>query len=242
MKTQKTLAQRLQAAFKKTGLEDGDIESIIKKPIVRQRIASLVKNNGLILPHEDPEEVAKTATIMGANFIGPREVCLTYNIQPTPRELAALERVPFSADLLGGVKETHVLVADIGRPLQQLLDGAGKRYRAKLQIEYGKNARTPTWILMRKEVLPDSLGKLPEAQRKLIPTGEEQMGYEILFYVLLTVYLVKGFRLLPLSLSRTVPAGEQVCVGLFNRLGIQTKSVWVGSKRKDLGMVTQVKI
>ena len=138
---------------------------------------------------------------MGKNFLGLDEASQYFKVQMTQESIEALKEIPFSEDVLMSCKDTHLLVADLGISLIDMLDILNKAETEQQKLlcqgspwskagpwiqseDFARLPDKPQWRLLRKTAVPNSLGKNWDEQQALLAKDEEvptgrQIGYAV---------------------------------------------------------------
>ncbi len=117
--------------------------------------------------------------IMGSSYFGLEECYAYYGIIPSKEQSASLMLVPYPADVLEAVKESHILVAmcpfvmyDIFKHIQKM--GNSAAYKLMIAQE-GTDVNSllsfsgkENWFLIRKNPVPGSLGKIYRRQMEML--------------------------------------------------------------------------
>ena len=108
----------------KLGLTLQDAQAVINDPKLRERVMMFWKNQGTMPGMEltvvETESQKQAREIFGSNFLGLPEVFKYFSTVFTEEQVNALARLPFSREQLESLKETHVLVADLGLSILQV--------------------------------------------------------------------------------------------------------------------------
>jgi len=132
--------------------------------------------------------------IMGINFLGTEEVTKHFGVHFTCEQLVEFQMIPFTESELEGCKNTHVLMA--GYPLTVL--GIKSRVPNYFFYPHGNawyiNDRLAKetivdlrWYLLRKDLIPGSVGATHDEQEKLL-NNNERVPYACEIIYLVTLY------------------------------------------------------
>ena len=184
---------------------------------------------------------AKAHEIMGENFFGIEEARKHFGLNPSKWQLAYMEEVPFSEEVLRACKDTHILVAYI--PIS-IVSVRAKTANIELpenhqhiffkQDWYDENAvgngeSELKWYLVLKTPVPDSKSKLWQAQKILVDSTktDEVPEANVMVYTIIGHFLETGVRLFENEHVRTntlCPRGGHVHVGPFFSVGFSVNS------------------
>jgi hypothetical protein len=160
--------------------------------------------------------------IMGNNFFGIKEAMDHFGIEPTKDELQALDRVPFSEDVLKECEDTHVLVAvffisilDIGEVIKLPFYS---NYIDKYKDQgFAQNKGKVIWCLIKKTPVHDSVNKTWTEQCALLSSHDEVPSAQIIVYSIIGYYLKFKKQLFENAWVRTFCAPSNCChVGVTN--------------------------
>lgn len=185
--------------------------------------------------------------IMGKNFLGREEVRRGYGIAFTDAQLDALGRIPYSEETLIASRDTHVLVAGAPLSLTEIRERAGGNFSAKdwYTPEPFANEKQVgvRWHLLRKELVPGSLGKA-YGEQCLLLTKEEEVPFACeMAYMVILYWLTHRERLLPDLYVRCrdqIAQGNSIDVGGFDARGFHIDSGWDGGRHNFLGLASSV--
>lgn len=190
--------------------------------------------------------------VMGKNFFGVEEAIRHFGINPrkNKRQIAKLHRVPFSKELLGFCKDTHILVAvfplsifDIWKIDDGLFDGLLNSRDEPLfkGPKHGENKGIVSWQLVCKTPLEDSASKDWDKQQRLVIGGGETPSSQVMAYTIIGHYMNTGERLFENTYVRTSCKGvfkNHVRVGFFNSKGLTINYGWDDLSESDLGLAS----
>jgi hypothetical protein len=216
-----------------------------------ERLAHLIKHKEP-MPEEPLSLTQEEARdIMGRNFLGTEEV-KKYFGELTSEQQEAFSIIPFPKETLESCKDTHILVADIGLSIMDLkkLEKCKGLFRDQTWYEkysFAKRTPEPSWRLIRKTSVENSLNKSWEEQQALLDhqTDEVPLTRQIIYTIILH-FLATGERLFRTSHVRTSDVdslGDHVSVGEFDKDGllvygwsdnIRISGICVASARKVL--------
>jgi hypothetical protein len=140
--------------------------------------------------------------IMGTHYFGVHHAVRHFQVEPTTFQKAGFSEIPFSAEELSAVSETHILMAVFplsiiglcGRVPQQFLYGrvgAPQPIQAPFVHEKGDSC----WWLIRKDIVPESFGRPWLHQRAAIPAGEEMLPAQVIVYAMAAYRFLTGNRM-----------------------------------------------
>jgi hypothetical protein len=191
-----------------------------------ERLAHLIKHKEpmpeepLFLTQEQARE------IMGRNFLGTKEVEEHFGELSLEQE-EALSIIPFSKETLEECKDTHILVADIGISIVDI--GKLESCKGLLYTDdwfetevFAKYTEQPSWRLVRKTPVENSLNKTWEEQQALLdPKTEETPLLRQVIYTTIFHFLVTGERLFKTLCVRIHDIdsedGDHIGVGFFGK-------------------------
>lgn len=184
--------------------------------------------------------------IMGPNFLGVSAAIRYFKIDPTTVEqLEALDKIPFSEEILRKCCDTHILVADFGLAINDI---AERVYPGILRHDgwwdyqnFVREFCEPCWCLIRKEPVPKSLNKRWQEQCKLISNNEEIPTARTLIYAIILNYLAKRERMFERCNVRTSSVcdnGDRVGLGIFDHNGIGIYFDWNDAESKHVGLAS----
>jgi hypothetical protein len=195
-----------------------------------ERLAHLIKHKEP-MPEEPiflTQEQARD--IMGRNFLGTEEV-KKYFGELSPEQEEALSIIPFSKETLEECKDTHILVADIGL---SIMDMVGlKNYKGLFHKNHWyKNylfsnlTQQSSWRLIQKTPVEDSFNKNWEEQQALLdPKNEKVPLARQVVYTMILRFLATGEWLFEkvhvrIRNSDADSVGVRVSVGYFDKGGL----------------------
>ncbi len=190
----------------------------------------------------DPVEQA--IDIMGSNFIGPEEVKQRSGLRFTAGQYKKLlTTMPFSADVLRSVRDTHVLIAVPAVSLMDLQGKLNNLFYSKRSPWYANESFAQTklkagWQLVRKTEVPNSRSKTWSEQQALL-TEELVPGSALVALTALMFHLERGERLFTDYYVRTSDVysdGYRVFVGHFDADGLYVYICWDDGHRDYLGL------
>src|SRR3989344_672423 len=142
--------------------------------------------------------------IMGGNFFGPKEAVDHFGVTYGTKERSDLGEIPFMAETLEEKKETHILIAAPAMCLLEFVErmhekGFGHLIRIPgtkfAEADYAISADAPSWRLVRKTPVPESLGKNPEKQKILLMSDEYVPSLKHIVFAIIGHYLATGVHL-----------------------------------------------
>src|SRR3989338_468758 len=237
---------RWVALFKKgrTDLEflKGLLEIIEKQK--EDTVMSDSKENTVLTPK-------KAREIMGENFFGVGDAIKYLNIDNPPRyNLAALEKIPFTKEVLRNLRNSHILVAVLPLSINEIIERVGKelfRFRfmfVNTDQRYMKACGEPGWELVLKTSVPGSTSKGFSDQLRLIDEEDEKVPTgSLMVYTIIGHYLATGKKLFKRSFFRSSSvrtssvddSSEKVIVGDFDSDGLFIGDTFA-SERSDFGL------
>jgi hypothetical protein len=146
-----------------------------------ERLAHLIKHKEP-MPEEPISLTQEEARdIMGRNFLGTKEVEEHFG-ELSPEQEEALTIIPFSKETLEECKDTHILVADIGLSIMDLkkLKKCKGLFHNQTWYEnesFAKLTQQPSWRLIRKTPVENSLNKSWEEQQSLLNHQTEEVPF-----------------------------------------------------------------
>jgi hypothetical protein len=204
-------------------------------PDVLNHIILLLKRFDYLTEHKEPmpekpisltqEEARK---IMDLNFLGTKEVEEHFG-ELSLEQQEALSIIPFSKETLEECKDTHILVADIGL---SIVDIGKLEYCKELFYDgisyfekqsFATDIEQPSWRLIRKTPVEDSIDKTWEGQQALLnPQTDEVPSARQVVYTITLHFCATGYQLFENFFVRTNdvdPNDNSVSIGQFNMLG-----------------------
>jgi len=228
------LLDKLEAAGLGSPLSQKVIDS--KDNELAKKLVRLIQNNGF----EPSTSQRRAREIMGKNMFGVEQAIEHFGANPSRQQLAILNEVPFSEEILAALKDTHVLVAvfpmsilDIrgkveGKGLFYVQDWYNRQAFAKDRGEVG-------WRLVRKTPVPDSTSKSWDEQQALLSKDDETPKAQVMVYTTIGHFLATGERLFErvyVRCSDLSSDGPRVYVGCFGAYGLFVSYYW-GDRRDD---------
>jgi len=176
--------------------------------------------------------------IMGVNMIDTADAIKCFEVNPSAEDLAVLEQIPFSEEVLRKCARTHALVADLGTSVMDVWSQHGKLFYYYMDSKdtpwYGngnenwaKKRDKPTWRLLGRTAVAGLFDKGYYAQKQLLNETEKVPEAREMVYMVIGNYLVTGEKLFSHRLVRTANlsgSGCRVIIGYFNDLGINISS------------------
>ncbi|MFH0814484.1 MAG: hypothetical protein V1902_00100 [Candidatus Falkowbacteria bacterium] len=129
-----------------------------KKSIIAtfRSFGSLPNLQGFVLePYKRTTAQVKLREIMGKNMFGIEDALMHFDAWATSGQIAALDEIPYSKNVLRECKETHVLIADFGLSIRDMWKMHRRlfRYRDKMPdapSEFLEKRAAPQWRLIAK--------------------------------------------------------------------------------------------
>jgi hypothetical protein len=238
------------------GLDGDDLQAPVDNVDFREALISFWKARGQldVAPVKESPSQQTARAIMGRNFLGIEDVQKRFDVTYTPEQLASLEQVPFTAEVLEECKDTHILFP--GYPItildirQRTKKKAKKVFYADRDAWYNdqKFAKDEEvglrWYLIRKDIVENSTSKTWDEQRKLLGPNEEVPQAAAVVYMIILYYLVTGIRLFERIYARcqdVTSFGSRVYVGRFGQGGLHVDSYWGDYRRSHIGLASSRK-
>lgn len=172
------------------------------------QVIALVQGDEFL--HRATCSLAEAALIMGSNFHGPAAVKKHFGI--TLGRNQQWKSVPFSADELHAVADTHVLVAAPAVSLMEVYGHASQAFYSKHNPWYGERRQRnafsdakiePGWYLIRKQEMPDSPRRNFAEQCGLVQPPDFVPEANLAAYAWVLHYLDSGERMFTRCWVRT---------------------------------------
>jgi hypothetical protein len=233
--------QRLWRAFRNNADEVAD--RLNTDPEFVGKVARFMISGG----YEPSESQILARVIMGRNFFGIEEAIKYFGVKATKQQLSDLGEIPFKKSVLESCKDTHILVAvfplsildihgvDKNLPDQTLL--YSMNWYKKLPFAADKGI--PTWQLVRKEPIPNSVWETLEGQLALLSKNEELPTAQIMVYTIIGHFLATDERLFEGIYVRCINVdsfGARVAVGDFDHRGLAITSYSDDYRGKSVGL------
>jgi hypothetical protein len=184
--------------------------------------------------------------IMGGNFFGIEDVSKHFGVTYGPEQLLAFVEVPFSEATLEECKDTHILFAGFPMNTLEIRAKAPKDPRTFYSHEKGWYNEEPfalnecvclRWYLMRKNAVPNSVGKDFPGQRAFLSQDEQVPRAVEFVYGIVLNFLAKKERLCLNIPTRCVDLdrdGMRVEVIFDPATGIRISNSWDDASAGDL--------
>ncbi|MDP1719338.1 MAG: hypothetical protein Q8L24_02855, partial [bacterium] len=182
--------------------------------------------------------------ILGPNFISPSDVMSKLGMKYSDKELKSLEKIPWSAELLQELRDTHILFPTA--PLS-ILETRAKSPAGLFHDQdwyngkgFAKSERPEVrWNLVRKQCVPGSTSKTYSQQLTLLSGNEENLSAVVLVQLMVIHYLMTGTKLFQWEKndgvrSSSVSDGYRVGVGFCR--GRLSVGGWYGGDGCDSGL------
>jgi putative methanogenesis marker protein 6 len=136
--------------------------------------------------------------IMGKNFFGLEEAVKYFGINPTPQQLTALSKIPFSEAMLKQSKDTHILVAVLPLSILEIRDKVDRKlfYNHETawynEQPFAKAHDEVSWRLVRKVPVKDSIPKDYQEQQALFSKDDEAPTAQVVVYTIIGQFLNTG--------------------------------------------------
>jgi hypothetical protein len=172
--------------------------------------------------------------ILGQDFISPKEVSDTRKVVFSPKKLKFLKKYVPSEEILIDMKENNGGLVPVRRSLPLLgfcninrsyfwLEGWYSEKEERKAFS-DKEKTTVGWLALRKDVFPDSFGKIWEKQSSLVPEGMTVPVSVKQIYFIITYQAVRKNNLFTDKWVRTSSinsCGHHVCVYFDSQRGIK---------------------
>lgn len=179
----------------------------------------------------------RACEIMGKNFLGIEETQKHFDFIFSNRQLAYMDEVPFSEEVLCECKKTHILVAYAPMSIAAICaKTASVKLPAKQHMfhkhdwdddddEKRNSVCALEWYLVRKTPVPRSAGKTWETQQKLLGLNDETPEAGVMVYTIIGHFLNTGERLFEKKFVRTRTFGSE---GYRVNIGFPVEGLHVG--------------
>jgi hypothetical protein len=222
-------------------------------PDVLNHIILLLKRFDYLTEHKEPmpeEPISLTQEqareIMGRNFLGTKEVEEHFGELSLEQE-EALSIIPFSKETLEECKDTHILVADIGLFILDIMKRENCKKLFSEGYEWCKNhpfasyTEQPSWRLIRKTTVEDSFDKTWKEQQTLLDhqIDEIPLARQVIYAIILHFFATgeRLFRNFYVRTSDVDSHGDHVNLGVFDGDGLRI-SLWYNSDHGHLGLAS----
>ena len=184
--------------------------------------------------------------IMGRNFLGTKEVEEHFG-KLTPEQQEALSIIPFSKETLEECKDTHILVADIGLSISDMI--RIKNCRRLLSNnswyedqDFAEFTYQPSWLLIRKTPVENSFNKTWKEQQTLLdPQTDEVPFVRQIIYTTFLYFLTTKERLFRTCDVRTLDVdsnGGHILIGYFGEDVLNISFFDDNAQRGDIGITS----
>ena len=167
-----------------------------------------------------------------------------FGVTYTPEQRVALEKVPFSADVLTACAETHILVPGFPLSLLGVRAKHANLFYTKTGGWYANQAFatdiqvSSSWHLLRMEPVPESFGKTWDEQTKLLLSDEEIPSSALVTFATMLHFGATKQRLFERCYVRTSDIdsdGHRLFVGAFDAGGFYVRHCLDTGRRDILG-------
>ena len=173
-------------------------------------------------------EWRRAKDIMGPHFFGFEEAMRHLDIAPTHSEADLFSKVPFTDTKLEACCGSHILVANFGLPIVELMNRLGDelfRYEGRWlrHQQFASRQGKPGWELIRKTLLEGSLTKTWAQQQRMVRENESIPIAQSIAYTVIGHFLSTSERLLQQQYVRCSDeelGARHICVGRFERQGV----------------------
>ena len=213
------------------------------KSAFSQRLTACALNDGVV-PSTSHTAARK---IMGENFLGIEEGMSHMRVDPTRRQLAILEKIPWSKARLEETRETHLLVAGFSLSINQIsekvslikIPGSNHPLLSGLPGEAFADELSETgWHLIRKTPVEGSAFKDWDGQQLLLGEDEEVPKPQVMVYAISCYYVATGKQIFEKFYVRT---SGGILVGQNGPRGLNVH-IYDGNRTDpSLGIASEVK-
>lgn len=192
---------------------------------------------------QEPSHHQAARALMGKNFLGIPEVS-KYFEAITDEQFESLNTIPFPGHMLNLCAESHILVADIGLSMENVLRitpevqrSNSSNRRKKCPVVYNstdtwwsresfatESDSKATWRLIRKSPVENSINKTWQEQSRLIAGSPAEIpSAREMFYTIMLYHLVTQERLFEETTvwTRSISSHEtRVYIGSFDDDGM----------------------
>lgn len=181
--------------------------------------------------------------IMGKNFFGIGEALKYLGLHPSKQELDALDKIPFTRNVLETCKDSHALVAVFPLSILAIRSLVASKlfYSGNPWYKNQAFAQEPgiaRWLLVRKTPVPGSMDKNRDEQQALITKNKEVPTAQAMVYAIIAHFLATGERLFETTsvcCSDVDSIHHQVYVG-FNHKGLCIGGIWRNDRYTSIGL------
>jgi hypothetical protein len=189
-------------------------------------------------------------TILGKDFISPEEVTKSRGVAYTDDQLAKFGDTLPSQEVLEWCRDNgYMIVAGPNKSMSLLevrelkseyfYSKQGGWYTGASET-FSRNDKVGTgWIMIRKDPVPESIGKNWNEQQVLLSEVEITPNAAEVVWAVTTYKAVRGVNLLPSPYVRTSSldsVGRRVSVGYFDSGGLDVNVYWVNRRHDNLGV------
>jgi len=174
--------------------------------------------------------------IMGKNFFGIEEAIRYFGVNPTPEQLAVLEKIPFTEIQLEEMKDSHILVAGFPISILEIRDKVDwKLFHSHEDSWYNEDSFAKErggdmalWWLMSKMIKKKAYNVAKCEASFLRNKGRDEIpDVRWVVYTIIGYYLNTGERLVEDSaLIASSRQGIQVNVNFFDLEGLHISEFW----------------
>jgi len=187
--------------------------------------------------------IAQARKILGHHFLGTKDAERHFGVTFSGKTFASLARIPFSVSMLKRRKKTHILFPGCNLRIPEIQERVPRElfyFRIPVKDNHAGNFAwervRPCWHLMRKEVVPDSLGKTESEFDDMLRRGEMLPRACEAVSMIVLYYLVTGIRLFQRTCACFSCAPYDVDVGFFSENGLGVKRVLDDKPRARTGI------
>jgi hypothetical protein len=198
-----------------------------------------------------PMTLEDALAILGEDVLDLDSVQEFFHIRLSDFWRARLRGIPFERKVLERRRNTHILFA--GAPLSVLDLRERARHCFDRLFWYARDqfARDETvelrWYLLRKDVVPGSMGKAFTEQVALLDEREEVPRACKAVYGITLYFLARGVRLfantcarcIDIASSSAIPTGARIDLGDFNETGLGI-ALWDDKPDESIGLASMV--
>lgn len=210
-----------------------------------------ITNNGEIVTPTLPEGEELCRLILRDDYLSPQDVAKAYGWRYSDDQLANFaETLPDTETLLWLHYNDYMLVATPPNDtnLLQVRNLDSQLFYSKSESWYSESQYTfyredvveaGQWLMVRKELYPDSRRKNWDEQRSLLSKVENVPNAPEISYAVTAYYKVRGVNLLKSVYVRTSSVavdGDRVLVGYFGGNGLHVDDCWDGNRDDRIGV------
>lgn len=188
------LLVKLEAA----GMGDKEAQAVIesKSNDLARRVVEFIRSGGR--GQSSAQETAKL--LMGINRILPRDMASKLGAKYSDKELKSLEKIPWSAELLQELRETHILFPTVPLSIMEVRANVPRNTFCDQdwygREKFAKSERPEVrWHLIRKDHLPGSTSKTYPDQLAMLSDKEENPSAVVLVQLMAIYSLTTGKKL-----------------------------------------------